>query len=621
MAQPQIDDNKVVELMLQGRKVQELVSIIRQAQASIIFPTVSALRRTGRKNQLISQLVKLYVDMQASGNETNLRAFKSLLEKECSMTIARAHHIYYHYCVENSIQPPPQALQRAMTTHSADPALAARSSPAFTTAPQVFSNFPSNSGGSQPSPYQGLRFQPTPFYSVLQTLSNVITLNENWGRQSVASLRFKLDPAKTTATSYGQANTSAPICPCLLVTSSENALLSYQPNHPGVSAEYPRLYSIKVDGRFIGQNIIVRHSLKSKQTNPIDLSSFLHPNVFDHWLDVSYTASKKMVAVVVGIQTFTVDELLDRLCRDRFVAKDQIVEQLQGKDGDDEISTTTNVISLTCPLSYIRIEHPCRSNRCNHLQCFDAKSYLQMNELTPTWMCPICSQPADFDGLMIDGYSQDIVKQIPITETQVYVDSDFKWQLPSTAEAVAIGAGEADDDCDVEIKSLDLTSDDGPSVATPAKRKAHALSPSQGTPQRGSKTARVQIIDLTLSDSDELTAPSEHVPPPLPPQSTRAMATTVDTARPSLPVIDQAAYADAFGLPGPPAFAMPHPTLPPIAANPRPTSPLTPLPYGSVSDTPWWRPMNSPRPSSLSSPTVSFSSSPIIPQSPTSGNT
>ncbi|KAJ1981296.1 E3 SUMO-protein ligase pli1 [Dimargaris verticillata] len=518
------------------------------------------------------------MDLQASGDDASFRTLKHLLEKECSITIARARHIYQHYCAENSVQPPPQTLQRAITAHNANTAFAPRPPPAppFNSTPRTLSNHPSNSGTSHPAPYQGLRFHPTPFYSVLQTLSNVATLNENWGRQSVASLRFKMDHPMTRPTLQGQTDATSPLCPCLFVTSSENALLSYQPNSPGVTVEYPRLHSAKVDGRYIEQ---------------------------------------KMVAVVVGIQKFTVEELLDQLCRDRFVAKDQIVEQLQSKDGDDEISATTNVLSLTCPLSYIRIEHPCRSSRCNHLQCFDAKSYLQMNELTPTWMCPICSQPADFDGLMIDGYSQDIIKKIPTSESQVYVDNDFKWQLPTATETVAIGTGEAENG-DMEIKSLDLTNDDGPSVSTPSKRKTHESSPNHGTPQRGSKAARVQIIDLTLSDSDESTAPSEPVLPP----TMRPTSITLGATQPLLPVIDQAAYDDAFGLPSAPTCATTRPTLPPIAINPSPTNPLIPMPFGSVSETAWWRPADTPQSSSLSSPTTSFSSSPIMPHSPSSGN-
>jgi len=47
---------------------------------------------------------------------------------------------------------------------------------------------------------------------------------------------------------------------------------------------------------------------------------------------------------------------------------------------------------------------PCRSSTCHHLQCFDAATYLQMNEKKSTWLCPVCDKPAEYDSLIIDGY-------------------------------------------------------------------------------------------------------------------------------------------------------------------------------------------------------------------------
>lgn len=60
-------------------------------------------------------------------------------------------------------------------------------------------------------------------------------------------------------------------------------------------------------------------------------------------------------------------------------------------------------MSLTCPLGKMRMSTPCRASTCNHLQCFDAMTYLQMNERKPTWMCPVCDKSAIYDNLTIDG--------------------------------------------------------------------------------------------------------------------------------------------------------------------------------------------------------------------------
>src|SRR6218665_2588364 len=53
-------------------------------------------------------------------------------------------------------------------------------------------------------------------------------------------------------------------------------------------------------------------------------------------------------------------------------------------------------------LGKMRMTVPCRASTCNHLQCFDAPTFLQMNEKKPTWLCPVCDKAAQFQNLIID---------------------------------------------------------------------------------------------------------------------------------------------------------------------------------------------------------------------------
>jgi hypothetical protein len=51
-----------------------------------------------------------------------------------------------------------------------------------------------------------------------------------------------------------------------------------------------------------------------------------------------------------------------------------------------------------------RMTYPTRASTCDHLQCFDADTYLRMNEKKPKWVCPVCNRPAYFDTLFLDGF-------------------------------------------------------------------------------------------------------------------------------------------------------------------------------------------------------------------------
>lgn len=74
------------------------------------------------------------------------------------------------------------------------------------------------------------------------------------------------------------------------------------------------------------------------------------------------------------------------------------------KAQDADIVATSTVMSLKCPLSTLRIEVPCRSTICTHNQCFDASSFLQLQEQAPTWTCPVCNKVILFEALEVDQY-------------------------------------------------------------------------------------------------------------------------------------------------------------------------------------------------------------------------
>ena len=96
-------------------------------------------------------------------------------------------------------------------------------------------------------------------------------------------------------------------------------------------------------------------------------------------------------------------------------------------DSDTEVATTNLQCSLVCPLGKMRMSAPCKSVHCQHIPCFDAMIYLQMNERKPTWICPICYKPAYFPDLLIDGYFVEILEKTGHNITEVSLHSDGTW--------------------------------------------------------------------------------------------------------------------------------------------------------------------------------------------------
>ena len=198
-------------------------------------------------------------------------------------------------------------------------------------------------------------------------------------------------------------------------------------------------------------------------------------------------------------------------------------------------------MSLRDPVQMTRIETPCRSVGCKHNECFDAAVYLALQEQAPTWTCPICNKPAQWESLVYDQFVQDILRNTNQDVEQVTIEPDGRWHLmksedekpePQTRNPFANqhdSDGDDDDDDDlVEITDLDAPK----TIATIRTRPSADLirTPSLNGSNRGSfppppvpssaslthlihqpqiqashakKRPREEVIDLTLSDDDE----------------------------------------------------------------------------------------------------------------------
>ncbi|KAG8796347.1 SUMO ligase siz1 [Ceratobasidium sp. 428] len=117
---------------------------------------------------------------------------------------------------------------------------------------------------------------------------------------------------------------------------------------------------------------------------------------------------------------------LGRLPRER--GKQSIIRRLMSTDVD--VESGSHVVSLRCPISQTRINTPCRSSKCQHYQCFDAKSWLQFVELQAgDNKCPICNVTIISQAeLIVDGYFDEILKSIPSTIFEVLIDTHGEWR-------------------------------------------------------------------------------------------------------------------------------------------------------------------------------------------------
>ncbi|KAF9349759.1 SUMO ligase siz1 [Mortierella sp. NVP85] len=204
-----------------------------------------------------------------------------------------------------------------------------------------------------------------------------------------------------------------------------------------VLMEFPHVCEIKVNGRVLEANL---RGMKNKPgtVSPANITRLFRQETADYnRIEFVYANSSKRYSVSVHtVRRISVESIVAEVERGKFVSKESMLRILEDRNKDDDIQATSSTLSLKCPLGFQRIKIPIRSSYCHHLQCFDAFTFFNLNEQTPTWTCPVCSRVMhSWEEIVVDGYFKDILSNTPSSLESITVQADGSWELPSASSS------------------------------------------------------------------------------------------------------------------------------------------------------------------------------------------
>ncbi|ESK97922.1 miz zinc finger protein [Moniliophthora roreri MCA 2997] len=278
-----------------------------------------------------------------------------------------------------------------------------------------------------------LQFKESPFFKVDQIVSQIVECPETTSASDrrQQSLQFTLSDEHLDK--LKQPNSRYQLR--LFCTSS----MFYSPNSTFRTSstpcpiEFPPTCEVRVN------NVPLTASLKGLKKKPgtappPDLGKYVRMTTTQNRIEMVYvnsqqpTQPKKFYLVVMMVEVTTVDSLVNDLKRTKFKSGDEVRRQLQASVQEDEdIIAGPQKMSLKCPLSFMRVNTPCRSSKCVHSQCFDATSWFSVMEQTTTYLCPVCERVLDWKDLIIDGAFDEILKACPDSVEDVMVEADGEW--------------------------------------------------------------------------------------------------------------------------------------------------------------------------------------------------
>ncbi|KAK5065065.1 hypothetical protein LTR84_000900 [Exophiala bonariae] len=362
-----------------------------------------------------------------------------------------------------------------------------------------------------------ISFKNSPFYTITRSLTTVLECKAREATRDTARLTVSFDQGLVDQLARD------PSCRIMVFCAAEG----FQPLSKESEIAFPHNVELKCNSDEVKANL---RGLKNKpgSTRPADITHLIrkkanYPNSVEmvYALTTKDKQKQKFYLVVNLVQQKSIPAMVAELRRGRVITKDQVLREMRTKAEDpDEIVATSSVLSLKDPVAYTRITTPCRSIGCNHNQCFDAAAYLQLQEQAPTWTCPICNKPAPWENLALDQYVNDILSSTSTETEAVTVNPDGRWQLQkeddsnnnNNRRSNPTPSEEDEDDDLVEIRDDPFTK---PKVDTltphtvrtpPLSSREDSRAPSMSAPKSASKRPREDVIDLTLSDDEDVPA-------------------------------------------------------------------------------------------------------------------
>ncbi|XP_016658589.1 E3 SUMO-protein ligase PIAS1-like [Acyrthosiphon pisum] len=167
---------------------------------------------------------------------------------------------------------------------------------------------------------------------------------------------------------------------------------------------------------------------------PIDITKQIHlKKKKQNTLKITWSNDPHTyVAGVFLTEKLTSEDLLKEI-KKRYLRRFDVTKKFikNSLRNNDDMSVDSITVTLKDPVSTQRMKVPARGKECKHLQCFDAKKFLQMNEQKQTWECPICKEQVKYENIEIDEFFYRILQSSKLNEESenIILLNDGTWTV------------------------------------------------------------------------------------------------------------------------------------------------------------------------------------------------
>lgn len=284
-----------------------------------------------------------------------------------------------------------------------------------------------NKSSNESHPYKGhvLYFKESPFYKLKRLVHGGPQIAIPSKAKAVCRYQFILNDEENKLLKLSDEK----IRFYLLCGVSNNSTASTS----SALLQFPIPIEIHVNGTHIKENV---RGIKGKPgtARPANVTAHILPDQQLNKIEMAYAGTTESFLLYLYIVEYvSCEEIIQTIVQQPHIHKNstivEIKKEYSNDDGeDDDIIVSTSSISLKCPLTYARMRYPTKSIFCQHIQCFDGLSYLQLQEQVPNWICPVCSNKIEISHLAISDYYCDILENTNDEVENVRINDDGTWE-------------------------------------------------------------------------------------------------------------------------------------------------------------------------------------------------
>ena len=198
-----------------------------------------------------------------------------------------------------------------------------------------------------------------------------------------------------------------------------------------------------IDIRPDGMSVFVNHRQVRIEKAPINITNFVRHN--NNVVDVRghFESTDADLLQINLVEKLDIDRAISKLSTMSTSAK-KVSEVLSG--------LVKMTIQLKCPLSKLRIDIPVKGRHCQHLQCFDAKSFLKLNESVIDWKCPCCNGKINgLKDLLVDLQIKSMLGQTDPAVERVVLEDDGWYEEEDEEGEEVIDISDSDDENENDV--------------------------------------------------------------------------------------------------------------------------------------------------------------------------